>query len=412
MKELSKMLVKDLKEELEKRGLSSKGLKAELLERLTEAVAKESQGSEDSSEQSNKPDEVVQKNEETSSPPEKQVSSPKKESQSSKTETKENQKVQEEKKSDAKVQDSQDKSQITDESSKKASGDRNESQLEMETGQDAKKRKSEDEKAPVNTPKRARKGWGSSTSESSSTVSTETLKDILPASAKQAHAPAKQTAPAPATSPSSTAAPKKESNFQVTRKESAAPSQTEDSGPREVAPPRKSPTNVVFIKNFVRPFTKKHVEELLSTKGAPKKWDMDSIKSKCYAIYEDVETATASRDHMHDLVWPAGNKTKLDADYITEEETAKLLSGETEPTRPAQRASGQAQRTSEAPPRVVEQQKKRAASPARSEPTPTTADALSQFFKKTQAKPSIYWLPIAKSDPAPTTSDGKEADRS
>lgn len=46
-KSLSKMLVKDLKEELDKRGLNTQGLKAELVKRLEDAMKSESQPNEE-----------------------------------------------------------------------------------------------------------------------------------------------------------------------------------------------------------------------------------------------------------------------------------------------------------------------------------------------------------------------------
>ena len=45
-------------------------------------------------------------------------------------------------------------------------------------------------------------------------------------------------------------------------------------------------TNTLFIINFVRPFTKAAVEELLNQNGSLKlvEWGMDFIKSKCFAV--------------------------------------------------------------------------------------------------------------------------------
>jgi len=136
---------------------------------------------------------------------------------------------------------------------------------------------------------------------------------------------------------------------------------------REVPPSKKPPSNVLFITNFVRPFTKQAVQELLNQTGRVKEWGMDDIKSRCYVIYETLEEAATTRNALHHLVWPVNNKTKLQADFSTENEAKKLLNVITE--------------------------KSRDKTPPRQEKVLTLDD----LFKKTVAKPHLYYLPLSDS---------------
>ncbi|CAG9865497.1 unnamed protein product [Phyllotreta striolata] len=87
--------------------------------------------------------------------------------------------------------------------------------------------------------------------------------------------------------------------------------------------PAKNPTSaILYITNLVRPFTIKQLRELLERTGKIKEdgfWT-DRIKSKCYAHYECIEEAEATRNALHGIFWPVGNGKQLTIDYATEEE--------------------------------------------------------------------------------------------
>jgi hypothetical protein len=51
-----------------------------------------------------------------------------------------------------------------------------------------------------------------------------------------------------------------------------------------VPPSRRNSSNVVFVRGFVRPFTKQAVKDLIDQFGRVLEWGMDAIKSRCYII--------------------------------------------------------------------------------------------------------------------------------
>ncbi|CAH1099278.1 unnamed protein product [Psylliodes chrysocephalus] len=87
--------------------------------------------------------------------------------------------------------------------------------------------------------------------------------------------------------------------------------------------PAKHPVSeILYITNLVRPFTVKQLRELLERTGKIKEdgfWT-DRIKSKCYAVYENLEEAEATRNALHGVYWPIGNGKQLLIDYATKEE--------------------------------------------------------------------------------------------
>ncbi|KAK5645940.1 hypothetical protein RI129_004404 [Pyrocoelia pectoralis] len=87
--------------------------------------------------------------------------------------------------------------------------------------------------------------------------------------------------------------------------------------------PAKNPiSELLFITNLVRPFTLKQLKELLERTGKIREngfWT-DRIKSKCYAYYETIEEAEATRNALHGVNWPIGNGKKLIIEYSTEED--------------------------------------------------------------------------------------------
>ncbi|XP_043463719.1 apoptotic chromatin condensation inducer in the nucleus [Leptopilina heterotoma] len=81
-------------------------------------------------------------------------------------------------------------------------------------------------------------------------------------------------------------------------------------------------TNVLLIKNLVRPFTLTQIKELLSRTGTILEngfW-MDRIKSKCYVQYSNEDQAFETRQALHGISWPLSNPKKLQVEYATKED--------------------------------------------------------------------------------------------
>ena len=88
--------------------------------------------------------------------------------------------------------------------------------------------------------------------------------------------------------------------------------------PTRAPSPAKNPqTNVLHITNLVRPFTLNQIKELFKRFGAiiEEKFWIDSIKSRCYVVYESVEDALNARNHLHGLKWPKTNIKTLRVDF-------------------------------------------------------------------------------------------------
>jgi len=127
----------------------------------------------------------------------------------------------------------------------------------------------------------------------------------------------------------------------------------------------------LFISNFVRPLTARQVNELLIQTGKVKDWAMDSVKSRCYVIYETEQEAITTRNALHNLVWPPTNKAKLNVDFSNEVDAKKLISGGSSVT--------------------TEKPKEKVPPPQEKVLT------LDDLFVKTVSKPQIYYLPLTES---------------
>ncbi|XP_071865070.1 apoptotic chromatin condensation inducer acinus isoform X2 [Bombus fervidus] len=210
------------------------------------------------------------------------------------------------------------------------------------------------------------------------------------------------------------------------------------------SPPATKPTNILLIKNLVRPFTLNQIKELLSRTGTIVEngfW-MDRIKSKCFVEYANEDQAFETRQALHGISWPVSNPKRLHVEYATKDdmELARELSKDqsiprkTEPLVPSdswQQDWNREERTN-AKVMVVrewdlgkedgqqhikekEREKKehdkkrrqRSRSPAveahlpaparkfkKKEDEPPPAKLLDDLFRKTKATPCIYWLPL------------------
>ncbi|XP_039307393.1 apoptotic chromatin condensation inducer in the nucleus isoform X2 [Solenopsis invicta] len=210
------------------------------------------------------------------------------------------------------------------------------------------------------------------------------------------------------------------------------------------SPPASKPTNILLIKNLVRPFTLNQIKELLSRTGTIVEngfW-MDRIKSKCIVEYSNEDQAFETRQALHGISWPLSNPKKLHVEYATKEdmETARESSKEQPVARKTEPLSSDSwqqdwsrdEKTNITKVTVVrewdlgkedgqqhirekerekkEHDKKRRvrsrtptldahlSAPARKfkkkEDDPPPAKLLDDLFRKTKATPCIYWLPL------------------
>lgn len=218
----------------------------------------------------------------------------------------------------------------------------------------------------------------------------------------------------------------------------------EPSHVKSPSPPATKPTNILLIKNLVRPFTLNQIKELLSRTGTIVEngfW-MDRIKSKCFVEYANEDQAFETRQALHGISWPVSNPKRLHVEYATKDDME--MARESSKDQPVSRKTEQLltteswqqdwnreERTNSAKVVVVrewdlgkedgqqhvkekerdkkEQDKKRRRSrspaleahlpaPARKfkkkEDDPPPAKLLDDLFRKTKATPCIYWLPL------------------
>ncbi|XP_076629986.1 apoptotic chromatin condensation inducer acinus isoform X1 [Colletes latitarsis] len=210
------------------------------------------------------------------------------------------------------------------------------------------------------------------------------------------------------------------------------------------SPPATKPTNILLIKNLVRPFTLNQIKELLSRTGSIVEngfW-MDRIKSKCFVEYANEDQAFETRQALHGISWPVSNPKRLHVEYATKDdmELARELSKDqsiprkTEPFVPSDSWQQDWNREERTNTKVMvvrewdlgkedgqqhikekEREKKdhdkkrrqRSRSPAveahlpaparkfkKKEDEPPPAKLLDDLFRKTKATPCIYWLPL------------------
>lgn len=219
----------------------------------------------------------------------------------------------------------------------------------------------------------------------------------------------------------------------------------------QVSPAHNPTSNIIFIKNLVRPFTLLQLKDLLKQSGnmIEERFWIDKIKSKCIVVYETEEQAVATRNALHGTRWPLSNPKILSVDFSSEEEldAHRNMTEYPKPAKVAQRASLEKQEMKEAhtvdiPKRKnreehrrdkdrqkvpithvrewdkdkltqdspdqashrVEKDAEKSRSDKRKEKKDSKrrvdddapAKLLDDLFRKTRASPCIYWLPLTE----------------
>ncbi|KAI1888632.1 hypothetical protein AGOR_G00187150 [Albula goreensis] len=96
---------------------------------------------------------------------------------------------------------------------------------------------------------------------------------------------------------------------------------TPSASPSSLHPHGKT-TNIVHVRNLVRPFTLVQLKELLNRTGTVVEegfW-IDKIKSHCYVTYSSTEEAVATRVALHGVRWPQSNPKFLSVEFCEQEE--------------------------------------------------------------------------------------------
>lgn len=147
---------------------------------------------------------------------------------------------------------------------------------------------------------------------------------------------------------------------------------------RSVPPPKNPESNVLHVKNFVRPLTKIQVEELLKQTGKIVNWGMDPIKSQCFVVYESIEQGILSRQAIHNLMWPSHNTYRLSAEFSTEEDARRFFLKNHIPVAKTGVGSVPSKQEQSEP-----------------LPEPEPSKTLEQLFMKTTSMPVLYYLPLS-----------------
>ncbi|KAJ7556291.1 hypothetical protein O6H91_05G077700 [Diphasiastrum complanatum] len=178
---------------------------------------------------------------------------------------------------------------------------------------------------------------------------------------------------------------------------------------RIVPAPTRSATTSLRIDRFLRPFTLNAVKELLAQTGTYQEFWMDHIKSHCYVTYSTVEEAIATRNALYNLQWPSAGGKMLVAEFVDPDEVKdKCKSAVDKPnatavTTPCAAASLNDQISPSSAGRLPTfglpppppPQREKATSPPKKEQEPAIP-TLDDLFKKTRAKPHIYYLPLTE----------------
>ncbi|CAN5966976.1 unnamed protein product [Sphagnum jensenii] len=259
-------------------------------------------------------------------------------------------------------------------------------------------------------------------------LQTESVKEETSSEVKETAAPSLATLPlaVPASStPKSASGLERVAISRPALSRSDVPVNGETQKTRVVPPSTKPPTTSLKIDKFLRPFTHKAVKELLANTGAVQAMWMDQIKTHCYVMYSTVEEAVATRNALYNLQWPPQGGRLLTAEFVEPEEVKIRCDGEKAATSNAPTTRGPvpanntpAEHVVSAPPPTHPSSlppvpasglppppplppppRERPPMPSKQE-MESQGPTLDDLFKKTRAKPHIYYLPLTDQDVA------------
>jgi len=173
----------------------------------------------------------------------------------------------------------------------------------------------------------------------------------------------------------------RQSNKNAVHKNDGAISSSEPQEQKREVPPAKNPvSNVIVIRELVRPFTQKNIQELLTQTGKVVDLWLNTIKSVCYVKMENEEQTILTRNAIHNLKWPNANGKLLFVDFATSNEMQQAKDSDKQKAAPLNNnKTATNTKVTTLPPAPV---------PEKKGPT------LDDLFKKTTSKPCIYYLPL------------------
>lgn len=161
---------------------------------------------------------------------------------------------------------------------------------------------------------------------------------------------------------------------------------------RSPSPARNPQSEVLHVKNLVRPFTLNQLKDLLGKHGTLVEggfW-IDKIKSHCYVVYSDVEEAAACRRALHGIKWPVTSPKILDVDFADQDEMARdtdgVLGTKKEKERDIKAEKIPKKEQPEEKPMEVEEEEE--------DDQKNPGNLLDNLFRKTKTTPCLYWLPL------------------
>jgi len=179
-------------------------------------------------------------------------------------------------------------------------------------------------------------------------------------------------------------------------------------------------TAVVLIINLTRPFTVNQLKEMLKRTGTIVDFWIDRIKSMCCVQFSTVDQASETRMALDGVTWPQGNPKTLRVSFSTEEELKKYQESSSDAlNRLGSDSNGrlggvrewdknkldqEQERAREREKRLVKEKERREGKEGQQdrprerslEKKAPAVKSLEDLFKKTAAAPAIYWKPLSE----------------
>ncbi|GAA98824.1 uncharacterized protein L969DRAFT_95505 [Mixia osmundae IAM 14324] len=90
------------------------------------------------------------------------------------------------------------------------------------------------------------------------------------------------------------------------------------------------PSAGLYLANLVRPFTPPQLKELLSEHGELQTFWLDAVKSHAYIVYASLDASKAAMQALQGLQWPAGTGKELYLSYVPAQKIPSLIGQEEE----------------------------------------------------------------------------------
>jgi len=176
-------------------------------------------------------------------------------------------------------------------------------------------------------------------------------------------------------------------------------------------------TAVVLIINLTRPFTVNQLKEMLKRTGTIVEFWIDRIKSMCCVQFATVDQASETRMALDGVTWPQGNPKTLRVSFSSEEQLKKYQESSGEGIgRLGPDTNGrfggvrewdknkldqEQERAREREKRLAREKERREENQIKEkerslERKPAAVKSLEDLFRKTVAGPAIYWKPLSE----------------